>query len=105
MIDYVRCVQERDLHRRERWAEQIGKLCRGRYMPVEVITVDNHGKGICFGLVMGIHLHNNVVTELEFGTLEPEVLCCAYCRSRGTENVSGLKKSTSSFSRRGAVSR
>ena len=54
-------------------------MCRGRYLPVEVIRVDNHGKGIRLGLVLGIHLHSNVlVTELEFSPLDTEVLCCAY---------------------------
>ena len=53
-------------HRRERWAEGIGNLCRRRYLLVEVIAVDNHGKGTRLGLFMGIHLHTNIlVTELE----------------------------------------
>ena len=59
MIDYVRCQacqpvsKSEMLHRRERWAEKIRDLCRGRYLPVEVIAIDNHGKGIRLGLLMG----------------------------------------------------
>jgi hypothetical protein len=53
---------------------------------------------------MGIHLHTNVlVTELEPGTLEPEILCCVHkLQELWQENVSWLKE-ISSFSRRVVV--
>ena len=73
-------------HRRERHgrAEGIGNLCGGRYLPVEVMVVKSDGKDIRLGLLMEIHLHNNIlISQLEFGTLEPEVL--ANCGSRGTK--------------------
>ena len=67
------------LHCGERGAEQIGNAGRGRYLPVKVTADDSYGKGICLGLLMRIHLQINFpASELEFGTLEPAVLCSVY---------------------------
>jgi hypothetical protein len=67
------------LHCREHWADYIEYLCHGRYLPVEVTAVNNDTKIIHGGLFMRIHLNANVlVRELEFGSLESEVICCAH---------------------------
>jgi hypothetical protein len=54
-------------------------LGRGRYLPVEVPAVDIYGKGVHLYLPTGIKfyikLHHG---ELEFDTLELEVLCGVY---------------------------
>ena len=69
-------------HRREHWAERVGNLCHGRYLPVEVLAVDSYGKGIHLGLttgIAGIDLHTDSPPgELEIGTVEAEVLCCIH---------------------------
>ena len=67
------------LHRREHSAERIGNLSHGRYLPVEVLAVDIYRKGILLGLPTGIDLQINLPREeLEFGALEPEILCCVH---------------------------
>jgi hypothetical protein len=64
------------LHRREQLAERIENLCDRRNLPVEAPTVDMYRKGIHLGPT-GIHRHKDSLrVELEFGTVEPEVLCC-----------------------------
>jgi hypothetical protein len=67
------------LHRREHFAERIGKLYHGRNLPVEVPAEDKYAKGIHLGLTPGEDSHTNVlVIEIEYGTVEPEVLCCVH---------------------------
>jgi hypothetical protein len=66
------------LHRREHLAERIENLCHGRDLPVEVPAVDIYEKGTHLGPT-GIHRHkDSLLVELEFGTVEPEVLCCVH---------------------------
>jgi len=64
------------LHRREHLDKRIGNLCHGRYLPVEVPTIDRYTKRIRVGLSEK-HLHVNVlVFEYDHDIVEPEVLCC-----------------------------
>ena len=88
-------------YRREHLGELMENLCHGRYLPVEVPAVDGYGKSVHLGISIAVHLHINLPSrKLEFGTPEPQVLCCVINnRRRGTENVSWLKKSIASFLR------
>jgi hypothetical protein len=53
-------------------------LCKGRNLPVEVPAEDIYVKGMHLGPT-GIHIHKDSLrVELEFGTVEPEVLCCVH---------------------------
>ena len=88
-------------YRREHLGELMENLCHGRYLPVEVPAVDGYGKSVHLGISIAVHLHINLPSgKLEFGTPEPQVLCCVINNRRsGMENVSWLKKSIASFLR------
>ena len=65
------------LHRREHLAER--NLCCKSYLPVEVQAAGVYGKGgnLCFPMGISFHIDYHV-RELEFNTVEPEVLCCVH---------------------------
>jgi hypothetical protein len=66
------------LHGGEYWAERIGNLGHGGYLPVEVPAVDTNEKGIIqcqwyIGL-SGINRYvNSIAFKVELSTVEPEV--------------------------------
>jgi hypothetical protein len=63
------------LHRKEYLTSPIGNLCHGRYLPIEVLAVDDYGEGAHRGPHMRIDLHIGAkVKELEIGPVEPEAL-------------------------------
>src|SRR6266576_1789192 len=63
------------IHHGEYLAKRIEYLDHGGYLPVEMPTVDNHGKGIPWHIgLSGIELHvNSLAGKVELGMVKPEV--------------------------------
>jgi hypothetical protein len=63
------------LHRREFFKNS----CHGRYLPVEVLLVDDYGRGMQLDVPIRIKHHMNpVFDKLELGAVELEVLYCVH---------------------------